>query len=220
MLGASVVAMLMALSQKFPLDETISSWISGARSIVLALITLLLAWSIGAVCKDINTGYYVASISSGILSPHILPLVAFISAAIIAVATGTSYGTMGLMVPIFLGQLIFPMAEEAGLDEDTSRHLALALLAAILGGSVFGDHCSPISDTTVLSSMASGCDHIDHVKTQFPYALLSAGVCIPVYLLIGYAGMSPWLGIVVGLAGVFIAFRLLSKDTGGNRESW
>ena len=218
-MGASMVAILMALGQRFSLDETISAWINGARSIVLALITLLLAWSIGAVCKDLHTGAYVASISSGVLTPEILPLIAFISSAIIAVATGTSYGTMGLMVPIFLGQLIFPLAAEAGLDDETSRHLALALLAAILGGSVFGDHCSPISDTTVLSSMASGADHIDHVKTQFPYALLSAGVCIPVYLLIGYAGMSPWLGIVAGLAGVFIAFRLLSKDTGPTVEA-
>ena len=212
-MGASVVAMLMALSQKFPLDETISSWISGARSIVLALITLLLAWSIGAVCKDINTGYYVASISSGILSPHILPLVAFISAAIIAVATGTSYGTMGLMVPIFLGQLMFPLAETAELDPETTRHLALALLAAILGGSVFGDHCSPISDTTVLSSMASGSDHIAHVKTQFPYALLSAGICVPIYLLVGYLDISPLLALPIGLVAVLISFRALSKDT-------
>ncbi|MCH2584407.1 MAG: Na+/H+ antiporter NhaC family protein, partial [Planctomycetes bacterium] len=218
-MGASMVAILMALGQRFPLDETIESWITGARSIVLALLTLLLAWSIGAVCKDIHTGAYVASISGGVLTPQILPLVAFISAAIIAVATGTSYGTMGLMVPIFLGQLMFPLAETAGIDPETTRHLALALLAAILGGAVFGDHCSPISDTTVLSSMASGADHIDHVKTQFPYALLSAGVCIPVYLLIGYAGMSPWLGIVAGLAGVFIAFRLLSKDTGPTVEA-
>ena len=213
-MGASVVAMLMALSQKFPLDETISAWISGARSIVLALITLLLAWSIGAVCKDINTGHYVASISSGILSPNILPLVAFISAAFIAVATGTSYGTMGLLVPIFLGQLMFPLAETAGLDPETTRHLALALLAAILGGSVFGDHCSPISDTTVLSSMASGSDHIDHVKTQFPYALLSAGVCVPIYLLIGYLGMNPLLALLIGMAAVFGAFWALAKETG------
>ena len=217
-MGASVVAMLMALSQKFPLDETISSWISGARSIVLALITLLLAWSIGAVCKDINTGYYVASISSGILSPHILPLVAFISAAIIAVATGTSYGTMGLMVPIFLGQLMFPLAETAELDPETTRHLALALLAAILGGSVFGDHCSPISDTTVLSSMASGSDHIDHVKTQFPYALLSAGICVPIYLLVGYLDISPLLALPIGLVAVLISFRALSRDTNQPEE--
>ena len=218
-MGASMVAILMALGQRFSLDETISAWISGARSIILALITLLLAWSIGAVCKDIHTGAYVASISSGVLTPEILPLVAFISSAVIAVATGTSYGTMGLMVPIFLGQLIFPLAETAGLDDETSRHLALALLAAILGGSVFGDHCSPISDTTVLSSMASGSDHIDHVKTQLPYAMLSAGVCVPVYLLIGYAGLSPWLGIAAGLAGVFILFRFLSKDTGAGAEA-
>ncbi|MCS5627990.1 MAG: Na+/H+ antiporter NhaC family protein [Planctomycetes bacterium] len=213
-MGASMVAILMALGQGFPLDETISSWISGARSIVLALITLLLAWSIGAVCKDIQTGAYVASISGGILTPQILPLVAFISAAIIALATGTSYGTMGLLVPIFLGQLIFPLAETAGIDPETTRHLALALLAAILGGAVFGDHCSPISDTTVLSSMASGADHIDHVKTQLPYAMLTAGICVPIYLLVGFAGLGPALVLPIGLVAVFFAFRALSKDTG------
>ena len=217
-MGASMVAILMALGQRFPLDETIESWITGARSIVLALLTLLLAWSIGAVCKDIHTGAYVASISGGVLTPQILPLVAFISAAIIAVATGTSYGTMGLMVPIFLGQLMFPLAETAGIDPETTRHLALALLAAILGGAVFGDHCSPISDTTVLSSMASGADHIDHVKTQFPYAMLTAGICVPIYLLVGFAGVGPALALPIGLAAVFFVFRVISKDTGNVRE--
>ena len=217
-MGASMVAILMALGQRFPLDETIESWITGARSIVLALLTLLLAWSIGAVCKDIHTGAYVASISGGVLTPQILPLVAFISAAIIAVATGTSYGTMGLMVPIFLGQLMFPLAETAGIDPETTRHLALALLAAILGGAVFGDHCSPISDTTVLSSMASGADHIDHVKTQFPYAMLTAGICVPIYLLVGFAGVGPALALPIGLAAVFVVFRVISKDTGNVRE--
>ena len=212
-MGASMVAILMALGQRFPLEGTIESWISGARSIVLALITLLLAWSIGAVCKDIHTGAYVASISGGILTPEILPLVAFISAAIIAVATGTSYGTMALLVPIFLGQLMFPLAETAGIDPETTRHLALALLAAILGGSVFGDHCSPISDTTVLSSMASGADHIDHVETQLPYALLTAGICVPIYLLVGFAGMGPALALPIGLAAVFFVFKAISKDT-------
>ena len=216
-MGASMVAILMALGQRFPLDETIESWITGARSIVLALLTLLLAWSIGAVCKDIHTGAYVASISGGVLTPQILPLVAFISAAIIAVATGTSYGTMGLMVPIFLGQLMFPLAETAGIDPETTRHLALALLAAILGGAVFGDHCSPISDTTVLSSMASGADHIDHVKTQFPYAMLTAGICVPIYLLVGFAGVGPALALPIGLAAVFFVFRVISKDTGNVR---
>ncbi len=216
-MGASMVAILMALGQRFPLDETIESWITGARSIVLALLTLLLAWSIGAVCKDIHTGAYVASISGGVLTPQILPLVAFISAAIIAVATGTSYGTMGLMVPIFLGQLMFPLAETAGIDPETTRHLALALLAAILGGAVFGDHCSPISDTTVLSSMASGADHIDHVKTQFPYAMLTAGICVPIYLLVGFAGVGPALALPIGLAAVFVVFRVISKDTGNVR---
>ena len=216
-MGASMVAILMALGQRFPLDETIESWITGARSIVLALLTLLLAWSIGAVCKDIHTGAYVASISGGVLTPQILPLVAFISAAIIAVATGTSYGTMGLMVPIFLGQLMFPLAETAGIDPETTRHLALALLAAILGGAVFGDHCSPISDTTVLSSMASGADHIDHVKTQFPYAMLTAGICVPIYLLVGFAGVGPALALPIGIAAVFFVFRVISKDTGNVR---
>ena len=216
-MGASMVAILMALGQRFPLDETIESWITGARSIVLALLTLLLAWSIGAVCKDIHTGAYVASISGGVLTPQILPLVAFISAAIIAVATGTSYGTMGLMVPIFLGQLMFPLAETAGIDPETTRHLALALLASILGGAVFGDHCSPISDTTVLSSMASGADHIDHVKTQFPYAMLTAGICVPIYLLVGFAGVGPALALPIGLAAVFFVFRVISKDTGNVR---
>jgi Na+/H+ antiporter NhaC len=170
---------------------------------------LVLAWSISAVCKEIHTGGYVYTVTRGILFPQIVPALSFVVAGAIAFATGTSYGTMGILIPILL-PLTYQLAFSSGAEPELCNQLGLATLAAILGGAVFGDHCSPISDTTVLSSMASGADHIDHVRTQLPYALLVAGVGFPCYVVVGL-GVSPFLILPVGAALLVGVFALLSR---------
>jgi Na+/H+ antiporter NhaC len=138
----------------------------------LALL-MMLAFAIGSLCKQLGTGLYVAELTRAWLSPSLTPLLIFVVSCFIAFATGTSWGTFAIMIPIAV-----PMAQQLGADVTIA-------IAAALGGGVFGDHCSPISDTTILSSMASATDHVDHVKTQLPYALLAGAGTAFFYLLLG-----------------------------------
>jgi tetracycline resistance efflux pump len=135
---------------------------------------MVLAFAIGDLCKDMQTGIYVASSTQSWLLPSIAPAVIFITSCFIAFATGTSWGTFAIMISIAI-----PLSQAL----DINVHLALA---AVLGGGVFGDHCSPISDTTIIASMAADVDHIDHVKTQLPYALFTGALSILLYLIFGF----------------------------------
>ncbi|MCZ6688858.1 MAG: Na+/H+ antiporter NhaC family protein [Planctomycetota bacterium] len=197
----SVLAGVLAMgTRSLNLKDTIAAWMMGVRAMILAIAILILAWSIGSVCEDLQIGAYVGDLTRGWLGPTLLPAVIFLAAAGISFATGTSYGTMGILMPIAV-----PLAASIG---GADRELLLASIGSVLAGAIFGDHCSPISDTTVLSSVASGSDHIDHVRTQAPYALVVAGAsvllgCIPVGL-----GFSPWIGLGLG-AGALLAFLLL-----------
>ncbi len=213
-LGASIVAGALALLHGLRLEDVVSSWIDGAKSLVIAAMILVLAWAISRASRDLDTGGYVASIASGRVSPALLPALAFVAAGAISFATGTSYGTMGILIPILL-PLAYRLSAEIGASPSAIDRVGLGTLAAILGGSVFGDHCSPISDTTILSSMASGVDHIDHVRTQLPYALTVAALCIPCYVAVGL-GASPLVVLPVGAALLLGAFLLLSR--GGGKE--
>ncbi len=173
---------------------------------IVAVAILLLAWSLSAVCDGLGTAGYLIEISREVLSARLLPLVVFVLAAAVSFATGTSWGTMAILMP-----LVYPLGHqlplEAGLGAATSLHIHLAAVSAVLAGAVFGDHCSPISDTTILSSLATGSDHVDHVKTQLPYALSVAGVAaLCGYVPVGY-GVSPWLSLGLGAAAVvFMVF--------------
>lgn len=148
--------------------------LKGISGMMPLALLMLLAFAIGAVCKQLNTGGYVADITRAWLSPALVPFLAFLVSCFIAFSTGTSWGTFGIMIPI-----VVPMAQQMDAD------IYMAIAAAI-GGGVFGDHCSPISDTTILSSMASATDHIEHVRTQLPYALVAGVATALLYLLIGF----------------------------------
>ena len=146
---------------------------SGAGDMVGIGVVLLLAFALGEVTVELKTGPYLASLIEGTLNPSYLAGLIFIIAALISFSTGTSWGTFSIMIPIAL-----PMA--AILD----AHLPL-VIAAVISGGVFGDHCSPISDTTIISSMAADCDHIEHVRTQLPYALFSGGISLVLFMVFG-----------------------------------
>lgn len=168
---ASIVAMIMGVSQKIvTLGEAIDTWINGMKSLIITGVILLLAWSLSGVIKELGTAKFLVSVLSGNLPPFILPSIIFILASIISFATGTSYGTMGILMP-----LTIPLAFALN---PASHSYMIGAISAVLTGSIFGDHCSPISDTTILSSMGSACDHIDHVKTQLYYALVVAVVAV------------------------------------------
>ncbi|MCF7808358.1 MAG: Na+/H+ antiporter NhaC family protein [Candidatus Marinimicrobia bacterium] len=170
--SAAVLAILMALGQKLlTLKSALTSWFEGARTMFLASIILVLAWTLGAVCNEMHTADFIVFHTQDWISPAILPALTFIIAALISFATGTSYGTMSILIP-----LLIPLSVQ--LFGDVYNVMFMATFAAIISGATFGDHCSPISDTTILSSLASGADNVDHVRTQLPYALLVGGVAI------------------------------------------
>lgn len=195
--AACIVAAIMILSQKLlSLSETIDAWVTGIRSMLMALIILILAWSIGAITVELKTADYIISLISDTVSPNFLPLIVFIVCALTSFATGTSWGTMAIMMPI-----VIPLSDSvAGLHNLTpadSTIILHAVISSVLAGTVFGDHVSPISDTTILSSIASGCDHVDHVRTQLPYALVVALVCILIGEIPTAFGLSPYISLVL-----------------------
>ena len=155
------------------MKEMVDLTLKGISGMMPLALLMMMAFAIGAVCKQMETGLYVAEVTKDWLSPSFVPLIVFVVSCFIAFSTGTSWGTFAIMIAIAV-----PMAE-------TMQANIYITIAAALGGGVFGDHCSPISDSTILSSMASASDHIDHVKTQLPYALVSGGIAALLYLLIG-----------------------------------
>ena len=156
------------------IKEMVDLSLKGMSGMVSLALLMVLAFAIGSLCKQLGTGQYVADITRNWLSPGLVPAIIFMVSCFIAFSTGTSWGTFAIMISIAV-----PMAQAL----DTNVNLAIA---AALGGGVFGDHCSPISDTTIISSMASASDHIDHVRTQLPYALLAGGVSVILYLIFGF----------------------------------
>jgi tetracycline resistance efflux pump len=173
-LTAITVGIILYTSQKiFTFKETIDLIFKGISGLIPLALLMMLAFAIGTVCKNLGTGIYIAEITDGWLSPSFVPFTIFIVACVIAFSTGTSWGTFAIMIAIGV-----PMAQTL----DANLYLTIA---AALGGGVFGDHCSPISDTTIISSMASACDHIDHVKTQLPYALFAGSITAVIYLILG-----------------------------------
>ena len=216
---ACIVAAIMILSQKImSLSETIDAWFLGIRSMLLAIIILTLAWSIGAITVEMKTADYIISLIGGDISPHYLPVLIFIIAAITSFATGTSWGTMAIMMPI-----VIPLAHSvAGLNNliaADSTIILYGVISSVLAGSVFGDHCSPISDTTILSSIASGCNHVDHVRTQLPYALVVAFVCMLFGDILSAYGYSPYLSFgligIILLSVVLIFGRIVNPEMDG-----
>ena len=180
-LYAVITALLVAMAMYFiqgimKPKEAVALTLKGISELMPLALLMLLAFAIGDACKELETGVYIANVTKGWLSPELLPAVVFIISSFIAFSTGTSWGTFAIMLAISI-----PMSNIHGAD-------LTIIVAATLGGGVFGDHCSPISDTSIISSMASASDHIDHVKTQLPYALIGGLITTALYVLIGYLG--------------------------------
>ncbi|MBM7855415.1 tetracycline resistance efflux pump [Desulfohalotomaculum tongense] len=154
--------------------DFIPALLKGMQSMVTAIVILVLAWAIGGVIGELGTGKFLASKLSEKLPVYLLPSLAFALSGLMAFATGTSWGTFGIMLPIAA-----PMAAGAG----TGTDIILMSMAAVLAGAVYGDHISPISDTTILSSTGAACHHIDHVRTQLPYATLVAAISMVGYII-------------------------------------
>ncbi len=186
----------------------------GGRQMLPAMGILWLAWALTSVCESLGTGQYLATTISGGLAPTLLPSVIFLVAGGMAFATGTSWGTMGLLTPLVV-QLACEMELSRTLDVESAlvqSPLVLSATGAVLAGAIFGDHCSPISDTTVLSSRSSGCDHLSHVSTQWPYAMLAALIALGCQVMMSTVGGSPLIWLIVGSAIMWAVVRVIGSN--------
>ena len=206
---AMLVAFIMTLGQRLlTLAETIDAWFAGVKSVLFVLFILTLAWALSAATQDLHTGEYLANLLGDAIPPMFLPTLIFLLAAGIAFAVGTSWGTMGILTPLVV-PLAYTVLTTNGLMTGGSLHpLFLASIAAVLGGAVWGDHCSPISDTTIISALSSGCEVIEHTRTQLPYAMLSAGVGVVLGHIPVGLGVPWWIAIPLCAVGT-TAFVLI-----------
>lgn len=217
-LSGCVVAIGLGLAQRLAaLLDIMNAWTAGVRSMSAALIILVLAWCIGKVCTDLNTAGYLVHTVSGLIKPGLLPTIIFLIAAAISFSTGTSWGTMTILTPITV-PLVISIGHVNAVAPDTHEGILLASISAILAGSVFGDHCSPISDTTIMSSMASGADHVDHVRTQLPYAVTVAIISILVGYLPSGFNVPSVVSLVAGAAACVAVIRLIGKKDDSAQE--
>lgn len=201
---ASIVTMIMGLFQKtWNMQEAIDIWVKGMKSLIITGVILILAWSLSSVIKEMGTAIFLSTALQDSLPAFILPSIIFILGALISFATGTSYGTMGILMP-----LAIPIAHTLSGGD---YQFTLIAISAVLSGAIFGDHCSPISDTTILSSMGAGADHIDHVKTQLLYAIVVGGVSV----LCGYLPLSLgaplYLVMPLAILVLFLIVRFVGK---------
>ena len=199
----------LSLGQRIlSLGETVDAWFAGARSMLYAVVVLVLAWSLAGVNAELQTAEFLASRLGDALDARFMPAVIFALAAVTAFATGTSWGTMGILTPLVV-PLVWTSTELQGMTG--ADHLLYASVSAVLAGAVMGDHASPISDTTILSSAATSCDHLEHVHTQLPYALTVGGIAIVTGLVPTGFGLPWWIAFVAGAACVGAVVRCLGK---------
>lgn len=200
---ASIVAILMAVLERImTIEQAISEWVSGMKSIAITGVILLLAWSLGGVIGNVGTADYLAIVLKGTIPYWILPSFIFVLGALISFATGTAYGTMSILMPLTI-PLAWAISPDIG--------FVVTATSGVLTGAIFGDHCSPISDTTILSSMGTSCNHIDHVQTQIYYAIFVAIIAI----LFGYIpagfGIAWYICIPVAIIVMYIGLKVIGE---------
>lgn len=200
---ATIVALILGVSRKiFTISEGIGIWIEGMKGLLITGVILILAWSLSSVIKELGTASYLVGVLSDAIPAFLLPAIIFILGSIIAFATGTAYGTMGILMPLAI-PLAFAINPE--------WNFVIVSTSAVLTGAIFGDHCSPISDTTILSSTGAGCDHIEHVRTQIWYAIFVGIVTV----LFGYIpaglGLSIFIVLPLSLVALFILTMIFGK---------
>jgi Na+/H+ antiporter NhaC len=202
--GVTAAILLAVVQGVLDLRGALEAMVAGFKSMLAAVVVLVLAWSLGKVCVDLGTADFLVAVVGPAVPAALLPAAVFLVAAGVSFATGTSWGTMAILTPLAVPVVLH--------NSSSTPAMVAATVSAILGGAVFGDHCSPISDTTIMSSMASSCDHVDHVRTQLPYALFGAAIAV----LIGYLptmvlGVPPWMALVMGLAAIVLAVRFIAR---------
>jgi Na+/H+ antiporter NhaC len=210
--GCIVAIGLVVFQKILTINQALESWVGGMQSMLMAVIILILAWGLGGVTQEIGTGTYLAGLLEDTLPLALLPGLVFFIAAVTAFSTGTSWGTMAILFPVVV-PLAIAMGAGVGFAGGENYGILLGSVSSVMAGAVFGDHCSPISDTTVLSAMSSACDLIDHVRTQLPYALVVAFVALAVgELPAAFDWMHPAWGLLAGLIILYFILKYFGKD--------
>ncbi len=216
LLWASLASLLTAivmtlLRGNLTFAKIMEEMVEGFKSMFNAVLILTMAWSIALVTKDMHTAEFVSQLLvQWSLSPMVVPVLTFVLAALIGFSTGTSWGTMAILYPLILPSS-WLLCQEQGLSIEASMPLFYNVVASVLAGSVMGDHCSPISDTTIMSSLASSCNHLQHVKTQMPYALTVGGVAVLLGVLPTALGLPSWAAFLMGFVVLWLIVRLVGK---------
>ena len=205
---ASITLGIMIIKQKLmTFNDVFDTFIGGIKKMAGILVIIICAWGVGGVCGDLGTSTFIVDSTIDIIPASLVPAMLFLIGSIISFATGTSWGTMAILLPLGIH-----MAYGFGVSEYIT-------IAAVLSGSLFGDHCAPISDTTVMSSMAAGCNHIEHVKTQIPYALLAAVSAFIAYLILGFTELSAIIALPIAIAILVVLYMLAVKVFHGEKTS-
>ncbi|MFW6409665.1 MAG: Na+/H+ antiporter NhaC family protein [Halanaerobiales bacterium] len=205
--SGSITAALLAWGGRvLPISDVVEGWVDGSKSMIIACFILILAWSIGAITEELGTAEFVVGIAEGNITPFIIPSVVFVIGSFIAFTTGSSWGTVAILMP-----LAVPLANSLGAP-------LLPAIAAVLTGGVWGDHCSPISDTTIMSSTAAGSDHIDHVKTQIPYAFVGAAAAIIFGFIPAGFGVSPYISLTLGIIAMYLFIKYMGRTVEEHME--
>ncbi|MBT8092908.1 MAG: Na+/H+ antiporter NhaC family protein [Gammaproteobacteria bacterium] len=210
LLGCFMATTLSIGQRILTLNETVESWLAGARFMMTGLVLLVMAWAVADVAGVLQTAPYLISVLGDSLSPYTLPTVIFLLAAATAFASGSSWGVMAILMPLVI-PLCWAVLQANGIADAEHMHILYSCIACVLTGAVWADHCSPISDTTVLSSLATGCDHMDHVRTQLPYALLGGTAAALIGVLPAGFGL-PWFMLLpVAAIVLVVVHRFLGK---------
>ena len=216
LLWASLASLLTAivmtlLRGNLTFAKIMEEMVEGFKSMFNAVLILTMAWSIALVTKDMHTAEFVSQLLvQWSLSPMVVPVLTFVLAALIGFSTGTSWGTMAILYPLILPSS-WLLCQEQGMSVEASMPLFYNVVASVLAGSVMGDHCSPISDTTIMSSLASSCNHLQHVRTQMPYALTVGGVAVLLGVLPTALGLPSWAAFLMGFVVLWLIVRLVGK---------
>ncbi len=216
LMWASLLSLLTAIIMtvmrgSLPFGKIMEEMMDGFKMMFNAVIILTMAWAISLVTRDIHTAQFVSDLLLKLsLSPMLIPVLTFLLGALISFSTGTSWGTMAILYPLIL-PASWALSMEHGLSVDQAMPLFYNVVASVMAGSVMGDHCSPISDTTIMSSLASGCNHLQHVKTQMPYALTVGTVALLLGVFPTALGMPSWAAFLMSFAALYLIIRFFGK---------
>ncbi len=216
LLWASLAGVVSAILLSFAgrimnLEKAIATLLEGIQTMMPAIIILVLAWSLASITEELHTADYLSQMIAGNISPYLMPMLTFILAAAIAFATGSSWGTMAILYPLML-PATWAVCQTAGLPTETAMPIFYNVISCVLAGAVFGDHCSPISDTTILSSLATNCNHIDHVRTQLPYAITVGIVSIALGYFSVFVGLPSIINFAIGVGILFLVIKFMGKQ--------